>query len=199
MLGNSENCKHFITGANKQLNTIDDQASFVVCTPNIENCNAKNENIDMTNCYNPITVENNDYSLSNKNNNCSLSAEENSLQKPQFSSPLPTEFVKFVDESTPVQVFTPILMGRTRPRFKTYIQLDSGASTNLIGAKMARYLRENNLINFTYPSIKTLLTDVQHNESPQPFKPFNVTLHFDTVDIDMCFHVLQDLEYRLLE
>ena len=108
----------------------------------------------MTNCYNPISAENNDCSLSTENINYSLSAEEISLQEPQFSASLPTEFVKFVDESMPNQVFTPILMGRNHPRFKTYIQLDSGVSTNLIGMKMACYLNDHNLVNFVYPSFK---------------------------------------------
>ena len=97
----------------------------------------------MTNCHD--TTENDNYSFS---------SEEISPQELQFSSPLQIESVRFVDESMPNQVFTPILMGRNHPRFKTYIQLDSGVSTNLIGMKMACYLNDHNLVNFVYPSFK---------------------------------------------
>jgi len=108
------------------------------------------------------------------------------------------ENVKYIEEKIASQLFTPIKIGRAEPRLNTFIQLDSGASTNLMGMEMARYLTDNKLVNFTYPSSKIILTDVQHNEIIQPLKPINITILFGKIAIEVPFHILRNLDYPLL-
>jgi len=96
------------------------------------------------------------------------------------------------------QLFTPITLG-TNDGIDTFIQLDSGAATNLISAKMAQDLEDKGLINFTYKQIPSELTDVQNNIIAQTRKPINVTLWFGKEkSINVCFQVVENLEYPLL-
>ena len=116
----------------------------------------------------------------------------------KFFIPSQNDNIKYTIGQEPNQLFTPVKMGRLNPSYSTYVQLDSGASTNLMGIKMARFLCESELINFVYPTKRTILTDVQHNEISQPIKPLNITLHFGDIPIEVCFHIVRDLEYPLL-
>ena len=109
-----------------------------------------------------------------------------------------SESIRGVEGSFPNQLFTPVRIGNKEKGLNTFIQLDSGATTNLMGFKMGRHLIENKFFNFIYPHTHSLLTDVQHKEILQPIKPINVTLCFGGVFIAACFHVVNDLEYPLL-
>jgi len=95
------------------------------------------------------------------------------------------------------QLFTPVKLGTNG--INTYIQLDSGAATNLIGSDMANELDKMGLINFTYDNLINELTDVQNNVINQSRKPINVTLWFDdNKEIRVAFQVVENLEYPLL-
>ena len=126
-----------------------------------------------------------------------LLTDENERDIEQLSFHI-SESIKSVDNHMANQLFSPVRLGHQNEGIKTFIQLDSGATTNLMGAKMGNFLLENKLINFVYPYSRSLLTDVQHNEIIQPLKPINITLLFDNIFINACFHIVQDLEYPLL-
>ena len=95
------------------------------------------------------------------------------------------------------QLFTPVKLGLNG--IDTHIQLDSGAATNLISADMADELEQKGLINFTYKSIKSQLTDVQNKVINQTRMPINVTLWFnETKSVNVYFQVVENLDYPLL-
>jgi len=105
--------------------------------------------------------------------------------------------IKKVENQFINQLYTPVSLGKNG--IDTYIQLDSGAATNLISAKMADELDKKGLINFTYNSINSELTDVQNNVINQTRMPINVTLWFnENKSIDVYFQVVENLEHPLL-
>jgi len=104
--------------------------------------------------------------------------------------------IKNVSSTFKNQLFTPVTLGKNG--CKTFIQLDSGATVNLIDKKMAQQLLENNLVNYFYYNHNTELVDVQQNVIKQTLKPINVTCYFNDVAINICFHVVDKLERPLL-
>ena len=96
------------------------------------------------------------------------------------------------------QLFTPVTFGLSEKGVSAHLQLDSGASTNLIGKHLAKKLLDQGLVNFTYDKPGRKLTDVQHKEIFQPRNPINVTAIFGNKPIDICFHVVENLEFPLL-
>jgi len=115
-----------------------------------------------------------------------------------FAIPRTCESIMQINENFVHQLFTPLSFGDKNNGLKTYIQLDSGATTNLMGVKMADMLGSRNFINFIYPTFRAYLTDVQNQEIIQPRKPINVTLFFRNVSINACFHIVENLEFPLL-
>ncbi len=190
--------------------SIDDIIRHLVCKVDLDK-RPIDASVEGMTCNNdsPVSFDDllctaNSEALSSKNAQSDIPYDSALVKQEKSSIDLPTlehmfiENVKYIEEKIANQLFSPIKIGRTEPRFHTFIQLDSGASTNLMGMEMARHLNDNNLVNFVYPSSKTILTDVQHNEIAQPLKPINVTLLFDKTTIEMPFHILRDLEYPLL-
>jgi len=162
------------------------------------NASVSNDNLSVQFPSHPCTANLlNSAPVASEMNACIFNESQNNTDMP-FDDNAFIENVKYIEEKIASQLFTPIKIGRKEPKFQTFIQLDSGASTNLMGMDMARHLNDNYLVNFVYPSSKTILTDVQHNEIAQPLKPINVTILFGNEAIEMPFHILKDLEYPLL-
>ena len=107
------------------------------------------------------------------------------------------EEIKHVERKLHNQLFTPISFGKDAI-LNSHIQLDSGASTNLIGKKMALKLVELGLVNYIHVSQQTMLFDVQKNLIVQPHNPINVTITFGSTPVDISFNVVESLEYPLL-
>ncbi len=98
-----------------------------------------------------------------------VSAGENIVREElSFEIHVFNEIILQIGERVSNQLFTPLSIGNKNNGLQTYIQLDSGATTNLMGVKMAEALKNQNLVNFTYPTFRAYLTDVQCKEICQP-------------------------------
>ena len=104
--------------------------------------------------------------------------------------------VKGINDQLKNQLFTPVLLGPEG--ISSHIQLDCGASVNLISKSLAQQLFDRNLVNYSYNNVESYLVDVQKNEIKQSFKPINVTCYFNDHPINICFHVVDELDKPLL-
>ena len=104
--------------------------------------------------------------------------------------------IKNVSSNFKNQLFTPVTLGKNG--YDTHIQLDSGATVNLIDRKMAEEIIARDLINYVHINQQTELVDVQQNVIKQSHKPINVTCYFNGVPVNICFHVVENLGRPLL-
>ena len=95
------------------------------------------------------------------------------------------------------QLFTPICFGEING-LKSYVQLDSGATANLIGKDLALDLIKRNLVNSIHNKQKTVLFDVQHRIINQPLNPIDISVMFGSTPVKICFNVVDNLQFPLL-
>ena len=104
--------------------------------------------------------------------------------------------IKGVNNDLQNQLFTPVTIGQSG--ISTHVQLDSGASVNLMGLKLANKLFDLGLVNYSYENLESRLVDVQKREIRQPLRPINVTCIFNEHPINICYHVVENLDRPLL-
>ena len=140
-----------------------------------------------------------------KINNLKFQRIKSTVKKVNLLTPLPPRTlnplymgheIKNVSSNFKNQLFTPVTLGKNG--YDTYIQLDSGATVNLIDRKMAEEIIARDLINYVHENQQTELVDVQQNVIKQSLKPINVTCYFNGVPVNICFHVVENLGRPLL-